>query len=307
MKLELYRLLTIRVRQNGKNWNSDVEREFVCLYNHGYYQQSQKVERKRPGRPSYNIPKEVLVELPGINFSWCKISHMFGVSRWTVMRRVQGYGLPRNTALRWGALVLRRKYYVPWPNSLWHIDGHRYHSLIKWRFVVHGCCDGKSRKIMFLQCSTNNLAKTALELFKDDIKNNRGLWPSRIRVDRGVENVLICNEIVTHRGEGRHSFIAGSSTSNQRIERLWRDVFRCVPMNLLAVLKSCCRYVLLVCSHKESTLKTLQPEKKTMSNNHKNPLNKYMTVVAGRQCKHKGIPKQTLAFLVKKKYLNTRS
>ena len=27
---------------------------------------------------------------------------------------------PRNTALRWGALVSRRVYFVPWPNSLWH-------------------------------------------------------------------------------------------------------------------------------------------------------------------------------------------
>ena len=48
---------------------SEVEREFVCLYNHGCYQQSQKVERKRPGRPSYSTPKEVLVELRGLNFS----------------------------------------------------------------------------------------------------------------------------------------------------------------------------------------------------------------------------------------------
>ena len=88
---------------------------------------------------------------------------------------------------------------------------------------------------MFLRCSTNNLAETVLELFKDAIKNNRGLWPSRIHVGRGVETALIqviCFDLsdgtVTHWGKGRHSFIAGSSTSNQRIERLWRDVFRCV-------------------------------------------------------------------------------
>ena len=35
---------------------------------------------------------------------------------------------PSKTALRWGALVRRRTYYVPWLNSLWHIDGH--HALI---------------------------------------------------------------------------------------------------------------------------------------------------------------------------------
>ena len=64
---------------------------------------------------------------------------------------------PRNTALRWGALVSRRRYFVPWPNSLWHIDGH--HSLIRWKFVIHGCCDGKSRKIRYLMCSANNLAE----------------------------------------------------------------------------------------------------------------------------------------------------
>lgn len=47
-------------------------------------------------------------------------------------------------------------------------------------------------------------------------------------MEKEVENVLICEELVTHWGKGRRSFIAGSSTSNQRIERLWRDVFRCV-------------------------------------------------------------------------------
>ena len=133
---------------------------------------------------------------------------------------------PRNTALRWGALVSRRKYFVPWPNSLWHMDGH--HSLIRWGFVIHGCIDGYSRRINFLHCSTNNLATTVLSLFEDAIQRDGGLWPSRIRVDHGVENVAVCDAMVAMRGEGRGSFIAGSSCRNQRIERLWRDVFRCV-------------------------------------------------------------------------------
>lgn len=31
---------------------------------------------------------------------------------------------PQNTLLRWGATVPPRKYQLPWPNSLWHLDGH---------------------------------------------------------------------------------------------------------------------------------------------------------------------------------------
>lgn len=87
---------------------------------------------------------------------------------------------PRNTALRWAVTVSRRVYSVPWPNSLWHLDGH--HSLIRWKLVIHGCTDGFSRR-MFLQCSSNNLAETVLALFEEAIENDGGLWPSRIRVD----------------------------------------------------------------------------------------------------------------------------
>ena len=120
----------------------------------------------------------------------------------------------------------RRKYFVPWPNSLWHLDGH--HSLIRWSMVIHGCIDGFSRRITFLKCSNNNLSQTVLDLFLHAIYHDNGLWPLRIRVDHGVENVLVCDAIVAARGEGRASFIAGSLTRNQRIERLWREVFQCV-------------------------------------------------------------------------------
>ena len=42
-----------------------------------------------------------------------------------------------------------------------------------------------------------------------------------------MENTAVCDPMVAVRVGGRGSFIAGSSTRNQRIERLWRDVFRC--------------------------------------------------------------------------------
>ena len=110
----------------------------------------------------------------------------------------------------------RRVYFVPWPNSLWHLDGH--HSLIRWGFIIHGCIDGYSRRIIFLHCSTNNLASTVLGLFESAVERDGGLWPSPVRVDYGVKNTAVCDAMVAVRGEGRGSFIAGSSTRNQRIE-----------------------------------------------------------------------------------------
>ncbi len=49
---------------------------------------------------------------------------------------------PDNRILRWGVVVSRRVYYVPCPNSVWHLDGHQ--SLIRWGFVIHSCIDGFS-------------------------------------------------------------------------------------------------------------------------------------------------------------------
>ena len=135
---------------------------------------------------------------------------------------------PENRALRWGCVISRRVYHVPWPNSLWHLDGH--HSLIRWGLVIHGWIDGFSRRIIFLKCSNNTYATSVQELFLKAVEADGGLWPSRVRVDKGVENVLVCETMVNFCVEGRGSFIAGPSTRNQRIERLWREVFRCVEL-----------------------------------------------------------------------------
>ena len=70
--------------------------------------------------------------------------------------------------------------------------------------------------------------KLLLHLFLTAVEEHDGLWPLRIRDDKGVENVKVCDAMAVMCGSGRASFIVGPSTRNQRTERMWRDVFRSV-------------------------------------------------------------------------------
>ena len=57
------------------------------------------------------------------------------------LRRMDGL----RYVLRWRDVIRRRKYDVPRPNYLWHIDGH--HKLIFWGIVIHGIVDGFCRSV----------------------------------------------------------------------------------------------------------------------------------------------------------------
>ena len=100
-----------------------------------------------------------------------------------------------------------------------------YYLYNRWKLVVHGGVDGYTRIPVFLQCSANNKASTVLEAFLRGI-DEYGL-PSRVRCDKGGENTAVSEYMLSHpmRGPGRGTVIVGKSVHNQRVERLWRDIF----------------------------------------------------------------------------------
>ncbi|XP_052281363.1 uncharacterized protein LOC127878877 [Dreissena polymorpha] len=115
----------------------------------------------------------------------------------------------------------RRIYNVSAPNCLWHIDSN--HKLIRWHFVIIGGIDGFSRLVTYLRCTDNNKAETVLHCFRDGV-SKFGV-PDRVRSDQGRENMKVADFMINARGTGRGSMLTGKSTHNQRIERLWRDVY----------------------------------------------------------------------------------
>ncbi len=89
---------------------------------------------------------------------------------------------------------------------------------------MHGGVDGYSRLITFLKAADNNKASTVLERFVEGCRQ----WglPSRVRCDHGSENSDVVDYMTRVRNNHSNPVIQGASVHNQRIERLWVDVWK---------------------------------------------------------------------------------
>ena len=96
---------------------------------------------------------------------------------------------PEGSRLRRTQYLRRREYLNPGPNHCWHADG--YDKLKPYGFPIHGCIDGFSRKILWLEIvRTNNDPRVVGKLFVDCVKKLE-CCPTILRTDRGTENGIM--------------------------------------------------------------------------------------------------------------------
>lgn len=128
----------------------------------------------------------------------------------------------------------RREYHAKGPNFIWHLDG--YDKLKPYRLCIHGCIDGYSRQIMWLEVGcTNNYPGVIASYFIDCVQNVSGTTAHVICGDMGIENVRIADIqlYLRHKAKeswsGEKGFLCGQSVANQRIEGGWGQLWRGAP------------------------------------------------------------------------------
>ena len=81
------------------------------------------------------------------------VEHGLVVAKETVRHALRVFD-PDGVERRLRHRLQRRQYSGRGPNFLWHIDG--YDKLKPFGFCIHGCIDGYSRRIMWLEVGTTN-------------------------------------------------------------------------------------------------------------------------------------------------------
>ena len=105
------------------------------------------------------------------------------------------------------------------------MDG--YDKLTQFGICIHGCIDGYSRNLIWLEAfHTNKNPKVILGYYLNAVAKLGGC-PRRVRADMGTKNGDVAQiQMFLRRNDdeifsGPKSFLYGASTRNQRIEAWW--------------------------------------------------------------------------------------
>ncbi|VDI59372.1 Hypothetical predicted protein, partial [Mytilus galloprovincialis] len=207
-------------------------------------------QEPRKGSPAFVITAGQLQFLTKYGISASKIAETFHVSESTIRRRLRSFNIKLREGkydsisdeelcekvkdtigtnrkigpnsilqrLKYNGITVQRRRVRQACNSV-----DPFGCATRWGIYIHGAIDGFSRVVTFLYASTNNKSATVLSLFKQAV-SEYGV-PSRIRVDKGVENEDVCKFMEEYRGRDRGSAIKGKSCHNVRIERYWVEVW----------------------------------------------------------------------------------
>ena len=121
-------------------------------------------------------------------------------------------------------------YYSKGPNWVWHLNS--YDKLKPLGFEIHGCIDGYSRHVLWLNVLRSNKdPKEVCSIFINYLTVMKGV-PRKIVADRGTQNVFIAGSQRFLRRNHEYdlaehsSLLLGNSIANQRIEAFWSQFRR---------------------------------------------------------------------------------
>ena len=125
---------------------------------------------------------------------------------------------PEQSQNRRARKLHRRIYTSPGPNTVWHADG--YDKLKPFGFPIHGCIDGFSRKVIWLNvCRSNNDSIIPAHFFVSSLEEDK-ICPNILKTDCDTENGIMASlQSLLHNNVNAHRY--GTSQANQRIENLW--------------------------------------------------------------------------------------
>ena len=161
-------------------------------------------------RATYDEVKEVVSEEirgSGSNLGYRRVWSHLKTSGLLVRREDVRLALheldPENVSKRRRHRLQRRKYRNPGPNYVWHIDGHD--KLKPYGLSIHGCIDGYSRRIIWLEvASTNKVPELIAKYYLDALKQILGK-PKFVKADNGTEHSII-EPLHTYFSEVKYGF-----------------------------------------------------------------------------------------------------